>query len=470
MPRLLNESWKQSLSQSENYAGGAALNLQKQLQSSLPGKADGSSIKLNIAGTSIAFELRFFILLFMILPLYLLASFVGNEWAYFLPCALLSALIVGVLLPLLELFSINAAYQIVQASSKHESPEIILSLSRRNCIPFFSGLLPSAYLNAKIYLLRRSWTSVKKDGFSLALPVVLPNASSGSDLTLPLLGLRRGIYELDCLEVSTCFPFALVWCFRKIPLREENRSFITILPALKEIQGNFHARLKLNPIKSSRSLKNWIQQNRSSSFKGLREFTERDSLNQIHWSSSARCGKFLVREYEFETLAEFDLLIDLRLPWNNEQLDLAAAAAYALLNYGQKIGFSSKLNLRPSAEWPQFAELLSNLPQGLSSLEYNAEVLARLTPLAPALYGELNEFEAEQRKKDSLLNPSVRDYSRALLSISPLSSAQSLRPAGIGFYELDSNFSEADSIQVLEKNHSARLIFSLDSEAELARI
>ncbi|MBX9722642.1 MAG: DUF58 domain-containing protein, partial [Candidatus Obscuribacterales bacterium] len=292
MPTSLNESWRQSPSLNKTPAqksGPQDSPDQKELGVKKPG-----GLKIPLGSWTLIIEPRYFIIAMLILPLYVFACFVGNDWGYMLPCTLFASLIVGVVLPLIEVGSISFSYHVPPKSAALADQEIILKAWR---LPFFgilSRLIPSGYLNARLHLTRRGWTGSKKVPAELPLPVVLQSLSQGVEMRIRTPALGRGVYEVDSVEISSCFPFAFVWWSRKIELDAESQGgSITVLPVLKDISGNFHSRLSTTTANSGRSQQSWMMQHRSTNFKGLREFTERDSLNQIHWSSSARSGKFL---------------------------------------------------------------------------------------------------------------------------------------------------------------------------------
>src|SRR5262249_11296807 len=155
----------------------------------------------------------------------------------------------------------------------------------------------------------------------------------------------------------------------------------------------------------------------SSTLKGLREFSERDSLNQIHWASSARSGKLMVREFEVENLPEFDVFLDLMLPWNDKQLNLACTAAYSLIHYGYKLGFTPQLLVNPPISWEPVAEQLADIPAGCAAEELCAEILARLSPLPREMMSDFKKFEQEQSR--NALDICAENFAKVVVSVRP---------------------------------------------------
>lgn len=419
------------------------------------------------------FEPRFILIVALIFPLYTLAAFVGNDWAYMLPCTLFASLLIGMLLPFIEVMSIACRCSIPPGLPTMANREIILRAKR---LPFFgllSTLIPSGYLNARLHLMRRVWAGMAKTPAVVPLPVVLESLSKGIDVKLEVPSLPRGIYEPESLELATCFPFALAWWSRKVPLEKKydaadsageidspfTDSCITVYPSLVEMAGNFHSRLNTSRANAGRPNRNWLMQQKSATLKGLREFTERDSLNQIHWASSARSGKFLVREFEVENWPEFDVYLDLTLQWNEKQLNLACTTLYSLIHYGYKLGFTPQLLINPPLSWEPLAEQTADIPPGCSGEELCAEILARLSPLPAQMKVDFAKFEQEQSR--NALDICAENSAGVVISTRPQDGRSRLL-GGISLFEQDG--------QSLTSLSNAQLITQLETETELSRL
>jgi uncharacterized protein (DUF58 family) len=99
--------------------------------------------------------------------------------------------------------------------------------------------------------------------------------------------VRRGLYTLDGYRVATKFPFAL---FRKS--RDVDAPLdVLVYPARVAVP-------RPPPRTTSRGEANADRLGRRGEFFGLRERRSGDDHRDIHWRSSARTGRLLVREYE----------------------------------------------------------------------------------------------------------------------------------------------------------------------------
>ena len=114
---------------------------------------------------------------------------------------------------------------------------------------------------------------------------------------------RRGQYRLSGFRVGTKFPFAL---FRKSRILD-HADDILVFPTVYSVA---------TPAPRSRYADGNLvtQLGRSGEFFGLREYRQGDDRRDIHWRSTARSGRAMVREYEEESRKRVTLLIDNALP------------------------------------------------------------------------------------------------------------------------------------------------------------
>lgn len=456
----------------------AAIN-QTDMQARTPPKPAG--LRLPFGSYSLLLEPRVAVILAMLPPLYITAAFIGNDWCYIVPCLLIATLLVGIILPLIEVSSISCDFHVPQRASNMDQQEIVLRAWRLPLFGILSDLVPSGYLSAELILMRRTWNDKRGQKSNLPLPLVLQSLSKGVEVRLGTPALGRGVYQVDSLEIATCFPFAIAWWSRKIDLKQKKESeseIITVLPKLVPVLGNFHSRLSTTITRAGNSIQNWKRQHKSASLKGLREFTERDSLNQIHWASSAKAGKLLVREFEIESLPDFDLMLDLSLDWNEEQFDVACMAAYSMVHYGHQMGFSPQLRFTPGMEWEPLAKALADVPSGLSGEELAAEMLARVNPLPKNLLKCYEEdMQAKTRKPDDLLSE-VAASARTTLSLVPAADPRNKASKIISLVELQPSNARAQSKMekaVAKKNGTdglaiSQLLGQLSNDVELSRL
>jgi uncharacterized protein (DUF58 family) len=135
---------------------------------------------------------------------------------------------------------------------------------------------------------------------------------------------KRGLYRFTGFRISTRFPFAL---FRKSLLIDEADELL-VFPALRPV---FAAPLGTGAITGEET----GRLGRRGEFHGLRELRDGDDPRDIHWPTSARAGRLLVREREEETGRQATLRLDNALaadaaPSEAEALERVIAVAASL--------------------------------------------------------------------------------------------------------------------------------------------
>ncbi len=114
---------------------------------------------------------------------------------------------------------------------------------------------------------------------------------------------RRGLYTLTGYRVATKFPFAL---FRKS--RDVDAPLdVLVYPARVAVP-------RPPPRTTHRGESTASRLGRRGEFFGLRERRSGDDRRDIHWRSSARTGRLLVREYEHELARRVVIGVDNALP------------------------------------------------------------------------------------------------------------------------------------------------------------
>jgi uncharacterized protein (DUF58 family) len=115
--------------------------------------------------------------------------------------------------------------------------------------------------------------------------------------------VRRGLYTLSGYRLATKFPFAL---FRKS--RDVDAALdVLVYPARVSVP-------RPSPRTTARGDSTANRLGRRGEFFGLRERRAGDDRRDVHWRSSARTGRLLVREYEDELSRRVTIGVDNALP------------------------------------------------------------------------------------------------------------------------------------------------------------
>ncbi|MCZ7647390.1 MAG: DUF58 domain-containing protein [Planctomycetota bacterium] len=129
---------------------------------------------------------------------------------------------------------------------------------------------------------------------------------------------RRGIYQFGRTRLSTTFPFGFWNCSAE--RRDPGR--LVVYPRLGEIEGTLFEELELAMQRVRRSRPSREEQE----FRSLREYRHGDNPKWIHWRSSARMGRALVKEFEEPQTKRVLLLLDTNL----QRLGTQRAPAFEL--------------------------------------------------------------------------------------------------------------------------------------------
>ncbi|HEY9676736.1 MAG TPA: DUF58 domain-containing protein [Drouetiella sp.] len=327
-------------------------------------------------------ELRILIAASLVPLLYLFAGETTNQWFYLIAAGVISALILGIFMPLIQVLDVRALCSLPENSMAGDSVVLKITLERRVHGALFSMFFPVKWLLVRANLVANNGKN------SVLKPMLAEHVGVESLVFAATSPLRRGVYKLHGIEIYSCFPLGLAWWSRTFELQSENeeeRPTIIVYPKSVQVEGNF-----LYKIRSATDSPMGLVVNRkstnvvSSSVRGLREFAHGDSPRLVHWASSARSGRLLVREFEVEGLPGFDILLNLRANWvNREQFELAVSVVQSLMNLGYKLGGAPDLLIVPALDadakhLPYFMKDMPSLPAGLARAGH---LLARVEPL-----------------------------------------------------------------------------------------
>ena len=102
---------------------------------------------------------------------------------------------------------------------------------------------------------------------------------------------RRGAFTFDYLAVSTRFPFGVVEIFFDIPLEDE----VIVMPRVGQLRDTV---ILEGERRDEDVAKLSFMFGLEEEFRGLRDFRRGDNPRHIHWRSSARHGKLVVKEFD----------------------------------------------------------------------------------------------------------------------------------------------------------------------------
>jgi hypothetical protein len=348
------------------------------------GSSGGRRLRLPLGrGYSVYLEGRQFGLLIISVALYIFAAFVASEWIYLLSAAFLVALILGFILPFFELAGLSAGYLLPQEVAALETATIRVNIKRHFKLGPISWVVPTRALRMTVNMTKRAADGRPSDIMVAPDPVYIDKLDSAEWYSFPTPSLIRGVYFLESVELSTCFPLGIAWWSRSVKMTvSETKPSITVYPDVLPISGNFLYLLSGIVSPMGHATSSSVITHQSSSFRSVREFRSGDSMRHIHWASTARQGKMLVREFDSEILPVFDILLNLRANYRSqEQFELTVKLVNSLVHLGHNLGHMPRLLLNPSTESGDLQDLLVDLPHIPPGLALTAEILARVEPI-----------------------------------------------------------------------------------------
>lgn len=357
---------------------------------------------------------RFFGSLLVTILLYVFSTESNSQWMYLLSSGMIATLVLSLLLPILQVSDMTVKASLPPNARAGEKIAIKISLERIFGVGTFQILFPLRWLRMTVNVMRLGSLSQSP----LSKPLLIP--SMGEKETLQLLAgpLRRGIYRVQNITFSSCFPFGLVFCQKEIrfkfddPESKEVPPETVVYPKVYPVNGNFLQQLNVvTPNVGLLSRKSSFNQ-QTAIVRGVREYIRGDSPRIIHWASSARTGKLLSREFEAEGLPAFDLLIDSKWDWGTEEMyELALITAASLITLGHRWGLSPKLIVRNQV-------LVIEPPPMAPGLTASIEMLARLEPFKRT--EEIAKVAARRGRRVDKLDDLIRKAKEgALIFLAP---------------------------------------------------
>lgn len=316
---------------------------------------------------SLELEVRFLVSVLLSVCMYFIAASIGSGWVLFLAASVLAYLILSIAIPLFFLSRLSPSLLAPDIALAGESIQIRpLLTSRSKFVREYCKLLILNLVPDQGSLFK----ALPEDLHFGSESILIESIASEPKFTIICPPLRRGKHKLPALEVTSSFPFGLVWVTARFHFDEE----LIVLPRTVAVEGNFIHRLKSSTFVpgDSHSSNSGFG---SSASRGVRNYVRGDSRRHIHWNLSARHGQLMVKERENEGIPSFDLVFDAGADWqDNDQFDLAITAVASILKYGNTAGIHPELiildkNYQAGQELPEKIVELDQQLQHLACLE-----------------------------------------------------------------------------------------------------
>lgn len=319
------------------------------------------------------------------LALLLIAATIRSGWLYLVSSLLFSLVIIGLITGFFATRKVELVREAPSEVFEGEPFDVRLRVANtgragRHLLSFrdtqFQGKVRSGMLS-RVRAQRAQFREFLRTGQA---PTVLPDArdehvkvvtvedlpgGARLDATYEVRAPKRGVYDPAVIKVTSGGTFGST----EIRRRRQAGGSTTVFPKLFAIDSfHFDPRTSLAPVEPIE----WSRKGIGQDYYGTREYFRGDSLKHIHWRSSARQGKLIVKEYEQELKPSVALVIAL---WNP--------------SYGNDVHNSLEDGLRAAASITSHHESMGGLP--LLVLPRGEEFVAFE---APTLFGCLEALAA----------------------------------------------------------------------------
>ena len=226
----------------------------------------------------------------------------------------------------------------------------------------------------------------------------MPGAQPKTVLTVPAKSTRnwrvnmqcrrRGVYSAGPVRVTTGDPFGLF----KFSRSYGERQSLVVLPQPEELPYFWAPAAQLPGEGVVRKRTHYVTPNAAS----IREYYPGDSYNRIHWRSTARLGRLMVKTFEMDPTSNIWIVLDLHgdvQRGSDEEsteeygVRIAASLAYRFLNANRMLGMMmfgrETVILDPARGGQQYTRILESLAV--------AEATGK-TPVAEVLQEEGRRF------------------------------------------------------------------------------
>lgn len=244
-----------------------------------------------------------------------------------------------------------------------------------------TGLVP------KLWIEIRDHSDLPNHNASHVVPTLMPRKRYKWEINT--ICTRRGQYTLGPMTILSGDPFGLF----QFPRRIEASTKIIVYPPTVQVQRFATPIGTLSGGEAVRQRAHFVTTNAS----GVREYQPGDSFNRIHWRSTARRDRLVVKEFELDPLADVWIFLDLsaeslverphtntndlfamlpNLPPSTEEYAITAAASLSqyFVDKGRALGFVTyspyRETMQPDRGTRQLTRILEILAVARSESEF----------------------------------------------------------------------------------------------------
>lgn len=345
------------------------------------------------------------ILVFMAFFLYQASINTQSGWQYLITAATISFIIIGVILPRLYIKNISVDKSLEPKLYACQPSKINIKFTNNSnktrkyinfediplSMPLNVPQITSDTLISNIKSLVKKIIDLDNNKEFYFINIIPPKSSVS--FTCNFIPKSRGVFKSGSVKLFSNYPFGILTLSKQFRFDQN----IVVYPKYHEVRAGWISRLLKSDINTNTS---FIYQPTSipANTRNLREYVTGDSPRHIHWPSSAKTNKLLVREFEIPTSGHILILLDSRPAYSNpEYFELAVTTAASLLNSCHKRALITRFFTQCDSYSYDKAYNNSNWIDQL-------ELLARVKPVSKINMSELKRNSLDLISLDSHKN------------------------------------------------------------------
>lgn len=316
----------------------------------------------------------------------MIATSIKSGWLYLVASVLFSLLLLGVISGRLAVRSIELDRSSQREAFEGEPFRVVLKVRNSGRMARYFLMVRDtgfdrAFKSGPIARLRRERADYRRlvkadatrqsmargadasDGRSRSIALERVGPGAELEVEYEMSAARRGVFEYANLSVSSGGVFGSSEVSRRVRVR----SPLTVFPRVYPLSSfPFEPRNSAAPEEAFE----WSRKGIGQDYFGVREYVRGDSLRHIHWRSSARQGRLIVKEYQQEFRPSTGLVLLLAEPAFGDvdinSLEDGLRCAASILNFHEAMGIRPRLMLPGDRALEVLHE--ADLYQGLAAL------------------------------------------------------------------------------------------------------
>ncbi|MDD7795365.1 DUF58 domain-containing protein [Clostridium sp. 'White wine YQ'] len=237
--------------------------------------------------------------------------------------------------------------------------------------------LPISFLHLQQDIPSDLTTELNKNEVSLFLSIKWHERIKS---TFKLKGEKRGVYLLKTVKLSLGDLFG----FSSEVMQIDDYNEIIIYPPIKSIDSFY---LVSNNIQGDNIIKRWIYKDPIFT-RGIREYNVEDRMKDIHWPSSLKANKLMVKEYDYSSDRELIIILNTQCgaPYfsvtNSDVIESGIELSVSLIN--SSINMGTPTGFWTNAHILGFRKDLKNMIEPfLNSFTEILELCGRMSSASP---------------------------------------------------------------------------------------